>query len=157
MILLFLRHTEAEDSSPAGDCGRRLTEKGTRRARQAGKALAALGLAPGLILTSPLTRALQTAELVAESLGTAVAVETRLAGGLDLDDLAEIVAENADCTMLMLVGHEPDFSYVVGRLIGSAAVEMKKGAVACVDVQGVGRGSGLLRWLLTGRQMELMA
>jgi len=157
MLLYFLRHAEAEDSGPSGDYSRRLTENGRQRSREAGAALAALGVHLDLILTSPLVRAEQTATLVGEALRVDVAPERLLGGNFDLPSLAEIVAQHETTRDLLLVGHEPDFSYVVGQLIGVASVEMKKGALACVQTQGVARGSGTLKWLLTGRHMALMS
>jgi len=156
MILYFLRHAEAEDSGPSGDYDRQLTERGRQRSREAGAALTALGVHLDAILTSPLVRAQQTAEIIGEALGVAVRVGRVLGGNFDLHGLAEIVEHSPGAHDLMVVGHEPDFSYVVGQLIGGANVEMKKGAVACVETQGLARGSGTLKWLLTGRQMALM-
>ena len=156
MILYFLRHSEAEDSGPSGDFSRRLTDNGLQRSREAGEALGALKLGIDLILTSPLVRAEQTAAIVGQVLGVEVRPEKILGGNFDLHGLAEIVAHNRTARDLLLVGHEPDFSYVVGQLTGGANVEMKKGAVACVETQGLARGSGTLKWLLTGRQMALL-
>jgi phosphohistidine phosphatase len=156
MLLYFLRHAEAEDSGPSGDFSRRLTEHGRQRSREAGEALAALGIHLDLILASPLVRAQQTAEAVAEVLGVEARPERILGGNFDLHGLAEIVAHNHTARDLLVVGHEPDFSYVTGQLAGGANVEMKKGAIACVETQGIARGSGTLEWLLTGRQMSLM-
>ena len=157
MLLYFLRHAEAEDSGPSGDASRRLTENGRQRSREAGEALAALGVRVDLILTSPLVRAQQTAEIVAEVLGVDVRPERILGGNFDLHGLVEMIERHKASRELMFVGHEPDFSYVVGQLSGGAKVELKKGAVACVEVQGVARGSGTLKWLLIGRQMALMS
>lgn len=155
MTLYFLRHAEAEDSGPSGDYDRRLTEHGRQRSREAAETLTALGVRLDLILTSPLVRAEQTARIVGAVLGVEVQPDRVLGGNFDLPGLAEMLEHNKAARDLMFVGHEPDFSYVVGQLIGGAKVEMKKGAVACVEVQGLARGSGTLKWLLTGRQMAL--
>lgn len=158
MLLYFLRHAEAEDTPPGRtDADRRLTEKGMRRSREAGVALHALGVEVDLILTSPLVRAVQTAELASEALGAPVEQASTIAGRLTLASLQDLLEEHGSPGQVMLVGHEPDFSAMVGELIGGAEVEMKKGAVACLDCRAVVRGGAMLLWLVVGRQLALLA
>jgi phosphohistidine phosphatase len=125
-VIFLLRHGEAEDGD-GDDAARRLTVKGERQARDAGLALAALGVGIEACLASPKVRALETARLACEALGVEVEVTEALRGGpfnaLDL---------SAGRGEVLLVGHEPDFSAEVGRLTG-ARVEMKKGGIAVVD------------------------
>ncbi|MBS1844074.1 MAG: histidine phosphatase family protein [Actinobacteria bacterium] len=122
----LLRHGEAEDGT--GDDGaRRLTEKGERQARDAGRALAALGIVIDACLASPKVRALETARLACEALGVEVEVTEALRGGAF--DSLDLTAGRGD---VLLVGHEPDVSREVGRLTG-AKVAMKKGGIAVVD------------------------
>lgn len=124
-MIWFLRHGEAEDTEP--DFDRRLTPKGQRQAREAGAALAVLGVEFELCLSSPKERALDTAKLACESLGIEVTIEERLTGGrFDPLDLA------AGLDSVLLVGHEPDFSDAIAELTGGR-VDMKKGGVAAVD------------------------
>jgi phosphohistidine phosphatase len=124
-VIWFLRHGDAEDGDD--DFQRELTEKGQRQSRNAGRALAALGVELDACLTSPLVRAVQTAELACESLALEPEEANELSGGgLDPHGLA---AGRGD---VLLVGHEPDFSRAVGDLTG-ARIEMKKGGLACVD------------------------
>jgi phosphohistidine phosphatase len=156
LILYFLRHAEAEDRGPSGDASRPLTQLGLQRARQVGVAFSSLQLPIDAILTSPLLRAVQTAERVADVLGVPLSQETALGGQLVLEDVRRICKEQETLSALMLVGHEPDFSSIVGQLIGDARLEMKKGAIACVEANGIGRRTGVLRWLMTGRQMSLI-
>jgi phosphohistidine phosphatase len=126
LVIYLLRHGEAEDDN-GDDAARRLTEKGERQARAAGRALADLGVGIEACLASPKVRALETARLACEALGVEVEVTEALRGGpfnaLDL---------GAGRGEVLLVGHEPDFSYEVGRLTG-ANVAMKKGGIAVVD------------------------
>ncbi|MFT3866036.1 MAG: histidine phosphatase family protein [Solirubrobacterales bacterium] len=125
-VIYLLRHGEAEDGS-GDDAARRLTEKGERQARDAGRALAALDAGIEACLASPKVRALDTARLACEALGIEVEVTEALRGGpFDALDLA---AGRGD---VLLVGHEPDFSGEVGRLTG-ANVAMKKGGIAVVE------------------------
>jgi phosphohistidine phosphatase len=125
-VIYLLRHGEAEEGH-GDDAARRLTEKGERQARDAGRALAVLHVGIDACLASPKTRALETARLACEALGVEVEVTEALRGGpVDALDLA---AGRGD---VLLVGHEPDFSAEVGRLTG-ANVAMKKGGIAVVD------------------------
>ena len=82
-----------------------------------GAFLAERGFAPDAIVTSPKLRARQTAELVADAIGIAVAVDERLGGPLDPDDVGDI-AERAGGTSVVLVGHDPDFSDLCAALTG---------------------------------------
>ena len=124
-MIWFLRHGEAEDGSD--DFARELTEKGRRQATAAGEALAALDANIDACLTSPLVRAVQTADLACEALGVEPERAPELSGG-HFDPFA-LVAGRGD---VLLVGHEPDFSRAVGDLTG-ARIEMKKGGLAGVD------------------------
>jgi phosphohistidine phosphatase len=125
-VIYLLRHGEAEDGSE-DDAARRLTEKGERQARDAGGALAALGVRIEACLASPKVRALDTARLACEALEIEVEATEALRGGpFNALDLAAGRGE------VLLVGHEPDFSREVGRLTG-ANVAMKKGGIAVVD------------------------
>jgi phosphohistidine phosphatase len=125
-VIFLLRHGEAEDGV-GDDAARRLTEKGERQARDAGVALAALGVGIDACLASPKIRAAETARLACEALGVDVEVTEALRGGAF--DALDLAAGRGD---VLLVGHEPDFSMEVGRLTG-ANVAMKKGGIAVVD------------------------
>ena len=83
--LYFLRHADAGDPMAwtGDDAERPLSDKGRKQADRLGRFLAGLGFAPDAIITSPKVRAAQTAEIVAEHLDVTVAVDDRLAGGLD--------------------------------------------------------------------------
>jgi phosphohistidine phosphatase len=141
-VIWFLRHGDAEDGEV--DFERRLTEKGERQSREAGAALAALGIKPQLCLSSPRVRARDTARLACEPLGVEVTEEERLAGGdFDALDLAAGLDE------VLLVGHEPDFSDAVAQLTGGT-VDIKKGGLAGVQ-------DGELRVLLRPKEMKLIA
>jgi phosphohistidine phosphatase len=124
-MIWLLRHAEAAPGSP--DEARKLTLKGEEQARNAGLALARLGVKPDLCLTSPRVRAVQTAELACEPLGVPVTIEPRLSGGpFDPEELATGVGE------VLLVGHDPDFSMAVHDMTG-AQVRLRKGGLAAVN------------------------
>lgn len=126
-MIWLLRHGDAEAGEGKPDAERDLTGKGERQSRDAGKALAALGVELEVCLTSPKVRARRTAELACEALGAAIEEDDRLAGG-DFDPL-ELAAGRGE---VMLVGHEPDFSQAVA-LVTSSRVKMKKGGLAAID------------------------
>jgi len=126
VLIYLLRHADAEDGH-GDDAARRLTAKGERQARAAGRALAALGANIEACLASPKVRALDTARLACEALGLEPEVAEDLRGG-PFDSLG-LTAGRGN---VLLVGHEPDFSGEVARLTG-ANVKLRKGGLAIVD------------------------
>ena len=125
-MIYLLRHGDAEDGN-GNDSARRLTAKGERQARDAGRALAALDAAIDFCLASPRLRAAETARLACEALAIAPETAPALAGGA-FDSLS-LSAGRGDA---LLVGHEPDLSDEVARLTGARA-KMRKGGLAIID------------------------
>lgn len=154
MNLYLVRHGLA--NWPAGawsgsDAERPLTPEGERIIRAEGAALARLGLAPDLILHSPLLRARRTAEFLAEAFGLSDRVRAHelLSPGFDYKALKKLLREHAERDTLMLVGHAPDMGNVIHRLTGGA-VKFKEGAVAHVQIEKPdGEPEGTLIWLAT--------
>ena len=148
MRLYFLRHGIADwpDWDPARDHERPLTKDGMKKMKEQARALADLDLKIDAILSSPYTRAYQTADIIAGRLSLDVKTEPLLAPGFNSDKLAEIARSFADDQALLLVGHEPNFSMVIAELIGGGRVQLKKGALARVDVNRELQGE--LVWLL---------
>ena len=136
-MIYLLRHGDAEDGN-GDDAARRLTAKGERQARAAGRALARRKARIDACLTSPRVRAAETARLACAALGLEPEATPELAGG-SVDSLA-LAAGRGD---VLLVGHEPDFSAEVARLTGGR-VKMRKGGLAIVD------GSTLVALLAPG-------
>lgn len=151
MRLYFLRHGVAEDRAPGvPDAGRKLTPEGIVEMKQVALGMKALDLRIGAVITSPLVRARETAVIAARALELEdrLKEDDRLACGCGLRDLGEALAGQDRNARVLLVGHEPDMSEMVGELIGGGVVRMKKAALACVETQALSRGSGELRWLL---------
>jgi phosphohistidine phosphatase len=148
MKLYFLRHGIADwpDWDPARDHERPLTKDGVKKMKVQAKTLADLDVKIDAVLSSPYTRAYQTADIVAGKLGLEVKIDPRLAPGFNVDKLCEIAAEFGEDQALLLVGHEPTFSMVIAELTGGGRVQMKKGALARVDVNRDLQGE--LVWLL---------
>ena len=124
-MIWLLRHGDAEEAAD-DDAARELTAEGKRQAREAGAALAALGVEIDACLASPKVRAVQTARIACEPLGVEVEPSEALSGG-DFDP-----GELAAGREVLLVGHEPDFSRAI-QLATGARVELKKGGLAALD------------------------
>jgi phosphohistidine phosphatase len=152
MDVYFLRHADAgrKEAWSGPDSARPLSKEGIEQARQAAAAVAALQPGIQLIISSPLLRARQTAELfsAAQKPRAELREDERLAPGFGRDELAELVRENAGLASLMLVGHEPDFSLTIAACIGGGRVECKKGGVARVEIDESPSLKGTLVWLL---------
>lgn len=158
MKLYFLRHGEAGDPAQweGNDAERPLTDDGQRRMVLEAETMRSLELGVDRILTSPLLRALQTAEIVAAQLKRKdrLVKDPRLDVDFSPERLAEILRENRDVRDLMLVGHEPSMSAAIGSLTGGR-VELKKGGLARAEVPDPAQLSGELEWLLTPRVLLL--
>ena len=156
MQLYFLRHGLADwpDWDPARDDERPLSDKGVQKMKSEAKTIERLGLKPDLVLSSPLLRARQTADVVARQLGLKVTQEFKLAPGFSLERLAPILNAYASARVIMLVGHEPDFSRTIGQLTGGGNVVMKKGGLARIDLDSLNPPTGSLVWLLPPKLLK---
>jgi phosphohistidine phosphatase len=151
--LWLLRHGEAVPHESKPDFERDLTPRGERQSAAAGEALARLGLEFAACYTSPLVRAVETAELACKSLNVTPERREPVGKGFDVDVVRDLLAEHGDEEKILVVGHNPSFEQVVLDLTG-ARIEFKKGGVAAVRVS-VGRGD--LIALLRPRELESIA
>lgn len=136
MLLGLLRHGVAHDAGPDTewrDEPRELTDEGRRRMHAAAEGIARLGLGFAGLVTSPLTRCLQTAEIVGATLGMAPHADERLRPGMHIGGLVGLLLEHPDAEAVLVCGHQPDLSTVTADLIGGW-VEFKKGALALIEV-----------------------
>lgn len=152
MILYFLRHGLAGNRIDwkGDDAERPLTKKGKESMDREAETIVQLDLRLDAIITSPLARALQTAEIVGERLmiGDKLLQDKRLSPGFDIEALAEMLEEYKQANAIMLVGHEPDFSQTIGALTGGRVI-VKKGGLARVDLQPDSDSlTGDLVWLI---------
>jgi phosphohistidine phosphatase len=155
--LWLLRHGDAEPHGTRADAERRLTARGERQAHAAGVAIARLTTAFDEVLFSPKERARRTAELAAAGWSARRRAALReyppLAGGFDARQALEALSGlSGDAGRLLLVGHEPDLSHVVGELT-AGQVDLKKGGLAVVRLEGAG---GELLALLRPRELALI-
>lgn len=149
--LHLLRHADAGDPEAwdGPDDERPLSARGEGQAERLGRFLGATGFRPDAVLSSPKLRAAQTAEIVGRRLGVEVGTDVRLGGALDLAIVEAIIAAAGDPAIVVLVGHDPDFSELLSVLCGGAAIPMRKGALARVDAERpLVAGTGTLRWLV---------
>jgi phosphohistidine phosphatase len=151
--LWLLRHGDAVPHGSTLDADRELTPKGERQARNAGRALARLGLEFEACYSSPRVRARDTARLACEALGVGVHEVDVLGGGFERADAVELLDAHDDGACILVVGHEPDFSQVVHDFTG-ALVDFKKGGVAAVRISGAQAEQTVL---LRPAELEAMA
>src|SRR5688572_14256674 len=131
--LWILRHAEAEPSGPEGDASRELTPSGRRRAADVGRELAARGLRPARVVTSPYVRARETAVLAADAAAPGLEPEEdeRLEPGMDAEGAARAILAEGRLPAL-LVGHNPDLGELVFAFSG-APVAMRKGMLVRLE------------------------
>jgi phosphohistidine phosphatase len=155
--LWLLRHADAEPHGTREDSQRRLTERGELQARAAGIAMTRIGESFEAVLFSPKIRARQTAEIAAEGWAESeranLAEHAPLAGGFDGAQAIESMAGIEADGRLLLIGHEPDLSRVIGQLTGARA-DVKKGGLAVIRLEGAG---GELLVLMRPRELALIA
>jgi phosphohistidine phosphatase len=154
MTIYFLRHASAGKKmlNPKKDERRPLDEEGILQARYVGRLLASLDVQVEHIVSSPLKRALQTASLVANELAhePAVRLEEALRPESDYARFKEMLSRYRKYDAIVVVGHNPTESEFLSKTVssssGTAHIELKKGAVAKVELNG---RNGTLEWLVT--------
>lgn len=158
MKIIFIRHAAAIDLS-ADICEERryLTPKGRVSFRETAQTISKKGVKPGLILTSPLLRAVQTADILAERLlycGPLLAVNA-LEPGFAVDRLKKLLHQYQPVGELIIVGHEPDLSSVIASLLGLAnGFSFKKGSAVRLTVDPDDLcGNAVFKWLAVGRKL----
>jgi phosphohistidine phosphatase len=157
MQVYLLRHGIAEEARIGmSDSDRELTTEGRARLRETLRVLAKAEVNPSLIVSSPLKRADQTAEIARVVFKTRAAVlrTKALVPSSTVEQVWEEIRAHRGEQELMLVGHEPLFSSLAAYLLGARElrVDFKKGAVLRLDVEGFGsQPRGTLRWFFVSR------
>jgi phosphohistidine phosphatase len=157
MQLLFLRHgpAVAKTDWTAEEDARPLSAEGRLLVRDIACSLPRLKTHPDVIITSPLARAHQTAEIVGNCLDEKdnIVVDKRLAPGFGLKQLEKVLRDYPEDTVLMLVGHDPDFSELVRTLTGGR-ISIRKGGLAQVEIPDVKEMKGRLVCLLVPAPLD---
>jgi phosphohistidine phosphatase len=112
--LYLVRHAEAESGEP--DELRTLSARGREQAREVGERLAADGVRPDAVLSSPLLRARETADAIAKATGATAQPDERLAPGATAEDVRSSVAGRGET--VVVVGHQPDCGQIVASISG---------------------------------------
>jgi phosphohistidine phosphatase len=140
MILYLMRHADAGLSrgNAALDAKRSLIKEGKEQCMLMGRMLNALKVQVDVVVSSPLKRALQTAQFVGTELGYEAKVEISqaLAPDADFAGFQKMLAKYADREGVLAVGHNPNLFQFLGRLItgnGGAGIRLRKGSVARID------------------------
>jgi phosphohistidine phosphatase len=155
MDLYLIRHAHAVDGDGMRDDDRPLSREGRRQALDVASALARQKVRVERIVTSPLVRAVETAELVAVTLG--------FDGGLDVaeamrpdgswKELLREVLEHTGAESLALVGHEPTIGHYLSKLLHQKGLSMAKGAVVRLDWQGAEEPAKVV-WTLSPKRLD---
>ncbi len=158
MILYLMRHADAGTfrGNPLLDAKRGLVKEGKEQCMLMARAMSALKSQVDVIVSSPLKRALQTAQFVGTELGYESKVESSPALGLrgTYAQFQDLLAEYAGHEGILVVGHNPNVFQFLGRLItgnGGAAIRMRKASIACVDLD---HHPPRLQWLLDPRSVR---
>ena len=159
MILYVMRHGEAVEAGDIlQDDWRYLTDKGRAAAEETCAAIAKTGPKPRLTITSPLTRAVQTAEIAAAKAcrKNVVVASGLLLPGAEIDELITHLKGCKEAKRVMLVGHEPQLGSLVAALLGreDGTVSLKKGACAILklNTDTADKPAGFLGYLVPGKK-----
>ncbi len=150
MLLVLMRHGEAEPKKPGvSDDERSLTQEGRLQVVKVARTLA---LKPKYVISSPIKRALETAEIIAEVLGTSKVLQRSelLPEYFDLDSLKHLLDSVSphDEDTIVLVGHSPSIEDVIQELLGGFRIYLSPGALACLEVKYPGLSSSSLKLYL---------
>jgi phosphohistidine phosphatase len=167
MNLYLLRHGIAVAGDEPGietDGERPLTPKGIKRMRKEAKGIRRLGVVFDGILTSPLVRARQTAEIVAEILGMESQVQeiSGLAPESSVENLLFGLTRFQNREHVLMVGHQPLLGKTAAFLLhgkdrSPVDLEFKKGGLCAIEIDGVPPDKpGTLHWLLAPKQLRLL-
>jgi len=131
MRLYLVRHAEAVPGEP-DDESRALADEGREQARELGRRLASEGVRPDAIVSSPLLRARETAELLGAELGVDPVSEDRLRPGATADRLRAAVEGRGE--VVVAVGHQPDCGEIAAEVTGSRPEKIAPAGVVEIDL-----------------------
>lgn len=157
MILYVIRHAEAtERSKMLPDEWRYLTKHGRSTVKKMRSRIAKTGPQPRLIITSPLVRAVQTAEILAEKFQRkdVVVASGLLQPGANINQLIKYLKSHKDTDCIMVVGHEPFLSLLVTELLGRTndTISLKKAACVALKIHDKNKKTNFLWYLAPGKK-----
>lgn len=150
MEIYFLRHGRAQQKgSGVSEEERQLTDEGLAQSEAVARFVQSKAVAVAAVVSSPLVRAVQTAEKVAAALAVEAMTDQRLTPGtFTAAELADVISELGDPEAVLLAGHEPDFSTTISDLIGGGAIKLGTAGLALVEGPAPRSGSCHLHWLV---------
>ena len=166
MKIYLIRHSNAVDHGTPGyedDSSRPLTENGRDKMKKIASALKGLGLKPDLIVSSPYIRARQTAEILAKVLKykQELSFSEALVPMGNADNIIGEINEKYNVDELVLVGHEPCLSVLIGTLVAGNpefAINIKNGGICCLSSDDLHtERKAVLEWLLTPKILSELA
>jgi phosphohistidine phosphatase len=157
MKLFIIRHAAAiERTAEVSEEQRYLTPEGRDFMRKTARTMFKKGIEPCLILTSPLVRAVQTADILAETISSVVpvVVTDELSPGFDVEALQRLVNKFQEVNELVIVGHEPDMSGVVSSLLSlQRGFNFKKGTAFKLTIDAKFAKPATFKWLAAGKKL----
>ncbi len=144
------------------EADRPLTAKGAEKTEQSARGLLRLGVAPTHLLSSPLVRAVQTADIIARvfELPDNVPTDQALLPDAPPDRLMSVLAKLPGSACIICIGHEPQLSDAAGLMLAGGPIDgliLKKAGACCIRFEGsVKPGEGTLRWWLMARQLRAL-
>ena len=157
MKLIIVRHAAAiERTADVPEEQRYLTPEGRAYFRKTARTMLKRGVEPSLILTSPLVRAVQTADILAEALSYigSVVVTDELSPGFDPEALRRLLKTYQQVDELVIVGHEPDLSGVVSSLLSlQGEFNFKKGSAFRLTIDTAFTKPAAFKWLAVGKKL----
>ena len=162
MLVYLMRHGIAEErSGRVDDDQRKLTDEGREKTRDAARGLKAMGIEPCAMLSSPLVRAVETAEITAEVLGFSarkIHLTESLAPSsppeLLLRELAALKAQEVVC-----FGHAPHLDDFIAHVFHSnlTFTSLKKAGAACIEIAKFSPREAVLQWIATPKMLKQLA
>lgn len=153
MRVLFVRHAAAADKGAfmGLDLNRPLTDAGREDARRMFKALSRIYPEPNLVISSKAVRARETADIFCSCFGKLKPAESSLLNpGCGFKDFRSLISELVGKPeLIVLVGHEPDFSNILGQVIANSGLRIDVKKASCIEVDMNGICKGELKLVLT--------
>ncbi len=138
MLVYVVRHAKAETDSPTGtDFDRPLRERGLRQVAYLVEEFTSVPSPPGLVITSPAIRAVQTASPIARALGVDLVEDARLSVDEPVGPLLDMLDEYLAMPSAALVGHNPQLERLVGTLVHGmtpSPARLRTGEVHVLDL-----------------------
>jgi phosphohistidine phosphatase len=155
--LIIVRHGIAFPHGTPGmkEDERPLTKEGIKKMKEAARGLLSMACIPDLILSSPLPRAKQTADILVEILGKEIplVLTDTLSPGGSREEFYKEMGKRGTTANLMIVGHQPSLGEMAGEIAWGSAeyyLNLKKGGACALEIESMSlKPRGSLLWLLT--------